>query len=66
MRARTYRLLSDQVEAGIRGGLNKCFKRDYLQIFENRTEEAAIEEIHNYIMNAICEYFDWDDEADDV
>lgn len=62
MRVKIYDLLSDKIEEGIRGGLNKCVKRDYVVVSDFQ-DENAVEEIHNYIMNAICEVFDWDDEA---
>jgi hypothetical protein len=67
MRVNTYQLLSDKIEEGIRGGLMKCFKRDYLMSAHpdgGNLDEAAVEEIHNYVMNAICEYFNWDDECE--
>ena len=59
MRVNIGLLLHDQVENGIRGGLNKCFKRDLLH---DDHEEAAVQEIHTYVMNAIAEYFSFDDE----
>jgi len=65
MRAKTYVLLRDKIEEGIRCGLAKCEKRDYLRLVNKNgtiTEEAAVDVIHNYIMNSICEYFSWDDE----
>jgi hypothetical protein len=67
MQVNTYRLLSDKIEEGIRGGLNKCFKREYLTYNDVsiKHEEAAIDEIHHYIMLAISEYFDWEDESDE-
>ena len=66
MKVNTYQLLHDKIEEGIRGGLAKCEKRDYLRITEDETSreyaEAAVVEIHGYVMNAISEYFNWDDE----
>lgn len=64
MRVRTYPLLVDKIDEGIRGGLNKAMKRDYLRTVDTDAQfESAVDEIHQYIMNAICEYFDWDDES---
>jgi hypothetical protein len=65
VRVNTYQLLSDKIEEGIRGGLMKCEKRDYLTVHRDQHdyEEAAVAEIDHYVMNAICEVFNWDDEA---
>jgi len=65
MRVNTYQLLTEMIEAGIRGGLNKCYKRDYIQSKNHSGEDAAVGEIHQYVMNSICEYFTWDDEKED-
>ena len=68
MKVNVYRLLSDQIEAGIRGGLMKCEKRDYFRCTDSvevaTNFNAAVEEIHGYIMNSIGEYFEWEDEDD--
>lgn len=70
MRVNTYQLLSDKIEEGIRGGLIKAEKRGWLKVegqpgVVGSNEECAVEEIHNYIMNAICEIFNWNDEHAD-
>jgi hypothetical protein len=63
MRVNTYALLSDKVDEGIRGGLMKAEKWNNIVISPGiGHEEQVVEVIHNYIMNAICEYADFDDE----
>ena len=65
MRVNTYALLRDKIEEGIQGGLAKCEKRGYLSLASlprASAEEAAVNEIRTYIINSICEYFDWEDE----
>lgn len=65
MKVKTYTLLRDKIEEGIRGGLNKCEKRDYLTVSlldTNEAFEAATYEILNYVINSVSEYFDWSDE----
>jgi len=67
MQVDSYSVLVEAIEEGVRGGLAKCFKRNYLTYNEVaiKHEEFAIEEIHNYVMNAVCEHFNWDDEHEE-
>lgn len=59
VRVKTYPLLVRAVEEGILGGLRKAEKREWLTI---QHEAPAADEIHSYVMNAISEYFDWEDD----
>jgi hypothetical protein len=71
MRVKTRDLLREKIEEGIRGGLNKAMKYNYVCVdpigkeLHDATQayNAAVDTINQYIMNSICEYFSWDDEA---
>ena len=66
MRVRTYQLLRDKIEEGVRSGLVKADKHEQLSLGDDAMgplEDAAVDTIMNYVMSSICEYFDWDDEA---
>ena len=57
MRVKTYEVLAEQVEAGVRYGLGRCQKYEI-----DPHSDAGIEKIHNEVMGAICDRFTWDDE----
>lgn len=65
MRVNTYALLSNKVYEGARGGLMKAEKWGNIFISPGiGHEEQVVDLLHNYIMDAICEYADFDDEFD--
>ena len=56
MKPNSYKIISDCVENGINGGWNKAHKHT-----DNPSEDFIKEQIGNYIMNQICEYFKFDE-----
>ena len=56
---RAYSIISNAVESGIIGGLNKAEKYDLLDK-PSENKEAIIEHLYNYIMNDLCEVMDFD------
>jgi hypothetical protein len=58
MRVRTYDVFHRAVEEGIEQGWRRAHKHT-----DTPSEDAIKDEILQGILNAVCEYFDFDDEA---
>ena len=56
LKVNTYTVLSECIEIGIDGGMNRAYKHT-----DNPTEEQIKEELLRYIMLQICEKFEFDD-----
>jgi hypothetical protein len=57
MRVKVYNLLDLAIKDGINGGWQRAHKHT-----DDPGEEHIAEQIHHYIMLAISEYFDFEDE----
>jgi hypothetical protein len=62
MRVKTYPILVQCIENGVVCGLRKALKYD---LDPDADEDRFAEIIQQYVMNDICEHFDWEDETDD-
>jgi hypothetical protein len=58
LRVRAYPVLENAVEVGVNGGWNRAHKH-----VDNPDEQHVKDEIKQYVLNAICEAFDFEDEA---
>lgn len=54
MKPKTYLILSECIERGIDRGWNRAYKHD-----ENPSEDHIKNQIYEYVINEICEYFDF-------
>jgi len=62
----SFALFHELIERGIRSGLNKAADSDLDYVrFEDKNEELAVEKIAEYVLNEICEFFNWEDEYGD-
>jgi hypothetical protein len=58
MRVRTYDVFQRAVEEGIEWGWRRAHKHT-----DSPSEDTIKDEILQGVLNAVCEYFDFDDEA---
>ena len=56
LKVNTYTVLSECIEIGINGGMNRSYKHT-----DTPTEQQIKEEVLHYIMLHICEKFKFDD-----
>jgi len=63
MKVKVFDLLQDQVDSGVRSGLQKAFKWGLLETPEDGALESAVDILTNYIMIDIGQYFE--DKHDD-
>jgi hypothetical protein len=63
MRVDRYALLRDQIEKGLGWGIRRAYKYDAAPKTEEQMAEQTDQMMHE-IMNAVCEYFVFDEPAD--
>lgn len=58
MRPKTYQILSDSVQEGVRLGLARAVKLDVIE----EPSDWLLSEVSSTVMACICEYFTFDDQ----